>query len=302
MTLKCTVIVPVLNGRHTIRQCMDSLLQLEYPPSLLEIIVVDNGSKDDTPQIVRDYPVRLLYEREKRDSYAARNAGVSHAGGDILAFTDADCIVSKEWLKLGTAPFLQEDVGCVAGGIEGYFPESTIERFLVRRNYMSQTLTLSHPFLPFPQTANALYRREIFDKLGGFRENLISGGDADLAWRMQIETSYQLVYVEDARVYHHHRSTVKGFLRQRMRWGYGSGILYNLYRVRMRERGCHPVQGHIRRFFSSRLLSGKERLRPPAQERHGKAKGDIILHLLSVSAWMIGFFYGTAYGRTKSGL
>jgi glycosyltransferase involved in cell wall biosynthesis len=88
-----SIIVPVYNGSRTIDALLTSLLALDYPPDQHEILIVDNKSTDDTRQRIQRYPVTLLEETEIQGSYAARNRGIEAAQGEILAFTDADCVV-----------------------------------------------------------------------------------------------------------------------------------------------------------------------------------------------------------------
>ena len=100
-----SVIVPVYNRGEAIGKCIKSLLAQEYPKKKLEIIIVDNNSNDKTKDTIKKYPVKYLLEKEK-GSYAARNKGIEHAKGEIIAFTDSDCIADKQW------------VSCLAEGFE----------------------------------------------------------------------------------------------------------------------------------------------------------------------------------------
>jgi cellulose synthase/poly-beta-1,6-N-acetylglucosamine synthase-like glycosyltransferase len=228
-----SVIVPVYNGRRTIEPCIQSLLSLNYPSDKTEIIVVDNNSKDDTYQIIRKFPVVALIEDRIQSSYASRNTGIRHAKGEVIAFTDSDCIAEKDWLVRAVECFGDERVGCVAGRIEGFAPSNYIEEYLVRTRSLSQGSTR---FLPYAQTANAVYRREVFDAVGMFEEHWISGGDADMTWRMQLHSGYTLVPCDDALIYHVHRSTLKGFFRQRVTWGQGEVAMYKKYKNHYKDR------------------------------------------------------------------
>lgn len=222
-----SVIVPVYNGERTIGSCIRSLLELDYPSSKLEIIIVDNNSKDGTGRILREFPVVSMLEDRIQSSYAARNAGIGRAGGRVLAFTDSDCIVDKEWIAKAVDRMGDPRVGCVAGRIEGYSPSNYIEEYLIKTGCLTQGSTM---FLPYAQTANAVYRREVFDVIGRFEEHWKSGGDADLTWRMQLHSAYKFVQCDDALVYHVHRSTLKGFFRQRMTWGNGEVLMHKKYK------------------------------------------------------------------------
>ena len=227
-----SVIVPVYNGERTIGNCIKSLLSLNYPSSKIEIIIVDNNSKDATRSVIREFPVISLVEDRIQSSYAARNTGLKKSKGEIIAFTDSDCIADKDWVLKAVECFQDENVGCVAGRIEGYSPSNYIEEYLVKIGYLCQdTSTLKHWFHPYAQTANAIYRREVLDAIGTFEENWVSAGDSDLTWRMLLHTHYKLTYCPDSLIYHVHRSTLKGLFNQRKTWGHGEVLLYKKYKV-----------------------------------------------------------------------
>ena len=121
-------------------------------------------------------------------------------------------------------------MGCVAGAIRGVEPGTTwVERHQLAIQALSQQGTLQHPFLPYAQTANAFYRRAVWSDLGGFAERWVSGGDADLAWRMQQETPFVLVSAPTAVVRHRHRRSVSGLCRQAYRHGVGHAALRQRY-------------------------------------------------------------------------
>jgi len=227
-----SVIVPVYNGERTIGNCIKSLLSLNYPSSKIEIIIVDNNSKDATRSVIQEFPVISLVEDRIQSSYAARNTGLKKSKGEIIAFTDSDCIADKDWVLKAVECFQDENVGCVAGRIEGYSPSNYIEEYLIRNRYLSQEeTTLKHWYLPYAQTANAVYRRAVIDAIGIFEERWVSAGDTDLTWRMLLHTRYRLLYCKDSLIYHVHRSTLKGLFNQRKTWGNGEVLLYKKYKV-----------------------------------------------------------------------
>ena len=206
---RVAVVVPVCNGERTIGTCLDALLALDYPREALEIAVVDNRSTDRTRTIVATYPVRLLEEWEVQSSYAARNRGVAETGSEVLAFTDADCVPDPGWLRALVTPLAQPAVCGVAGGIEAFAEASAVEGYQARHALRAER-AFSHPVLPFAQTANAAFPRDVFARVGGFDPRLVFGGDLDFSWRVQRATGGRLVFEPRALVRHRHRTSWRG--------------------------------------------------------------------------------------------
>ncbi len=133
-----SVVIPVFNAADMIDELLQSLLVLDYPADHYEIIVVDNGSTDNTRQLVEKYPVILLEERETPGPAAARNKGIRHARGEIIAFTDADCVADRNWLKMLVADHEDLSIGAFAGDVRGCEPAQTvIEAVYNQKRYLS---------------------------------------------------------------------------------------------------------------------------------------------------------------------
>lgn len=229
-----SIVLPVFNGEKLIGACLESIANLNYPKSNFELIVVDNGSTDRTVEIIKNFQTNnsletKLYFQKIKGSYAARNVGVRSAIGDIIVFTDADCIVDKDWLINIVQYFSDDTMGGVAGEILPGGGDSLVERYSTVEEVLSQKRTFNSKFLPYAQTANAAYRKELFSRIGYFDE-VISGGDADYSWRMQLETDYKMGYAEDAVVLHRHRTDIKGLFKQRFKHGYGFILIRNKYK------------------------------------------------------------------------
>ena len=178
-------------------------------------------------EIIRKYPVKYLLEKKSQTSYAARDRGIVGAKGEILAFTDGDCVASNVWLKEAIIYFDRSEVGCVAGKIKAYRLETELEKYLDRKDIFS--VNRAH-FLPFALTANVIYRKSVFDICGLFDETMISGGDADFCWRMQLNTKFKMVYAKPAVVFHQHPISFGTWLRRHIRYGYGFVYLRTKYK------------------------------------------------------------------------
>lgn len=229
MIPKISVIVPNYNGSSTLSECIQSLLLLNYPKERMEIIIVDNGSTDNSIQIIKAFPVKLLVENNIKSSYAARNLGVKEATGEIFAFTDADCVVDKQWIFNAMKYLAIKEVGGVAGEVMGTTPKTLVEEFTIVNKIFDQSRSFNYRYYPFAITANAFYKKFVFDKIGTFETNWISGGDVDFSWRMQIYGGMKLVFANDCIVYHHHRTHPKGLYLQNKRYAYGACLLNAKY-------------------------------------------------------------------------
>ncbi|PSN06421.1 glycosyltransferase [filamentous cyanobacterium CCT1] len=237
-----SVIVPIYNGEADLPGLVERLLGQQYPADRVEYLLVDNGSRDRTPDLLQSTTataaaqgirLRALTYSAIQSSYAARNAGIAAATGDILAFTDADCQPETNWLAALVQPFEDNSVGLVAGEIKALPSRNWLERYADRQGTLSQHNTLNHSFLPYGQTANLALRAEILGTVGLFRPHLTTGGDADLCWRIQQATDWQLVHAAEAVVYHRHRDTLKGLRSQWYRYGCSNRYLHDLHGVEL---------------------------------------------------------------------
>ena len=232
-----SVVVPVLNGAATVGACIESVLGVEVPQGGAEVIVVDNGSSDGTPQVLNRFQglIRVFKER-KRGPAAARNTGVLNARGKLIAFTDADCIVEPSWLKNLMPPLTNPAIGITGGEILAVQPANRIERFGELIHDHRRALEEFEP--PYAITMNWASRRTVLEEVGLFDESLLRGEDTDLAMRIHA-AGYRLVYCQDARVRHRNERTLRGLLWEGFRHGrasihvrdkFGSSSLYGSYR------------------------------------------------------------------------
>ena len=194
-----SVIVPFYGSELArLQRLLDSLARQDYPGPV-ELIVVDNNERPLVPaDAVRG---RLLHEPEP-GSYVARNAAVREARGEIVAFTDSDCVCTPGWLSRGIAELRDPAVGVVGGGVlpltAATSGPSLTERydafFHMRQAYYVNTMG-------FAATANCLTRRALFDEVGHFDTRFRSGGDR--AWCGKVVAAgYRLAYCAEAAVLH----------------------------------------------------------------------------------------------------
>ncbi|MDB9494381.1 glycosyltransferase [Spirulina major CS-329] len=238
--MKVSVIIPIYNGAEDLPDLLAGLRSQTYDRTAVEYLLVDNHSQDQTSVIVQQavqefaaqgITLRSLQEFEIQSSYAARNAGILAAQGEILAFTDADCRPEPGWLANLVAPFADPGVGLVAGEVVALPGNSLLERYADRNETLSQRHTLNHPFRPYGQTANLGVRRDLLVEIGLFRPYLTTGGDADLCWRLLAQTQCRWEFAPTAVVKHRHRCTLAELRQQWRRYGRSNRYLHELHGV-----------------------------------------------------------------------
>ena len=200
-----SVIIPVFNDVESLGNCLGALSKQTYPKSCFEIVVIDNGSDsvDSVWELTSKFD-NIVFDRELMPgSYAARNKGIESSKGEILAFTDADCIPSPSWLENGIAYFSgQENYDMVIGRIDVLSPEEKTPNLV----------ELYQIVIAFPQeqhlkqfkagaTANVMIRRSVIRTVGKFNHRLKSFGDFDLGHRIHT-AGFAQVYGDDVVVSH----------------------------------------------------------------------------------------------------
>lgn len=256
---RVSVVVPVFNGADVIGDCIRSLLGVAYPRDWAEIIVVDNGSTDGTVGVVESFgggAVRLLHEAA-RGASAARNRGIREARGEIVALTDADCVVDPGWLGALVAPLGDPTVGVVGGAVLSRRPCSRIEAFgEVIHDQRSAIEVVSRPYVA---TGNWGSRRAVLVEAGLFDLTLRRGQDAELSQRIHA-AGLRLVYVPEARVYHRNERTLAGLLREGYQHGRAGVLVRDLataagrqaprttvrarHRKNLGQLRCFPARAH----------------------------------------------------------
>lgn len=217
-----SVVVPARDSAATLGKCLDACLDQDYPH--LEVIVVDDGSQDATAAVAARYPVRLIRQANAGPA-AARNRGWRAAQGEIVCFTDADCVPARDWVRSLLAGYHSHEVAGVGGSYDIANPGSFLAHLIhaeirYRHSRMPRLVDYLGGF-------NLSYRRRILEEVGGFDESYPapSAEDNELSYRV-IKAGYRLVFTPRARVAHHHPERIFPYLRSQFRHGYWRVKLY----------------------------------------------------------------------------
>jgi glycosyltransferase involved in cell wall biosynthesis len=210
-----SVIVPVRNGGALLRKLVDALEAQTLAHSSFELVVADDGSSESLDWL-RDVQWARVTSGPPLNSYAARNRAVRLSRGPMLAFCDADCIPVPDWLERGLAAVASTDM--VAGRVRFILPERrTVWTLLDMDSSKDQEREVRNQTA---ETANLFLRRELFDRVGGFEEEIPEFGDFDFVQRA-VALGAKLDFANDVVVWHPTRDTAGRFLRAQ--WIYSRG-------------------------------------------------------------------------------
>jgi GT2 family glycosyltransferase len=223
-----SVVVPARDAGATLGACLDGLAAEGVPSPEAELLIVDDGSVDDTPQVAAREGVSVL-RADGNGPAAARNLGARVAGGDVLIFLDADTVPRTGWLREMVAPFEQPDVVAVKGR---YYSRQTdpIARFVQLEFEEKYDRLSSAPRVDFVDSGTAAFRRDAFLAAGGFDEGfqMPSAEDVELAFRLARQGA-RFVFNPAASVWHRHAASLKRYLVKKAGYGYFRVRVYRRY-------------------------------------------------------------------------
>ncbi len=211
-----SVIIPAYNAAATIADCMDALQRQAYE-GRYEIIVVDDGSTDNTAKIACDAGAQVITTRRGRPA-AARNAGIRQAAGAIICCTDADCVPRPDWLAQLTAPFANPEVAACKGSYATR-QRAHVARFVQLEYEDKYDLLRTQSTIDFIDTYSAAYRRDVLLANGGFDERFDYLEDQELSFRLAARGCW-MEFREEAVVEHLHSATLAAYLRKKAIIGY----------------------------------------------------------------------------------
>lgn len=229
-----SVIIPVYNGEATIAAALTAVGKQKYARGF-EVIVVDDGSTDATAKIAASFKDARYFRQDNAGPAAARNRGAAEARGEVLVFTDADCVPRADWLSrlLRHLPddadedrSLFDRIAAVAGSYGIANPRSRLARGVWREIVYRHARCVPDRPEVFG-SYNVAVRRDVFNELGGFDEGYAgaSGEDNDLSYRLR-RAGYQIAFARDALVDHHHPESVARYVREQFRHGFWRAKMY----------------------------------------------------------------------------
>ncbi|MFV4844886.1 glycosyltransferase [Edwardsiella tarda] len=217
-----SVIIPTYRDWVRLSKCLDALRQQTYPSELIQIIVINNDPLDMNPLLNDDkYNDVLFLVESKPGSYAARNKGLKYANGEVIAFTDSDCIPDGNWIY-NAIYYFDTNSNClrIGGRIELFFKNGvskTLAEFYEQSYAFRQSEFVRRQGMA--ATANMFAYKKVFDEISVFDESLMSGGDAEWG-RRAYRRGYKIIYRDNVIVNHPARSSMKQiFLKNRREAG-----------------------------------------------------------------------------------
>lgn len=217
-----SVVIPSYNRREQVKNCINSLLNQTFKEKS-EIIVVDDGSIDGTEKIIKEYPQIIFLKQNHKGAAAARNKGAFSAKGEFIFFLDSDCQADKNCLKELLKEINKDKntaaVGCrIIGKTFGFFAKchdyAHYSNFMVPHREKRRFLC----------TSGILVKKEFFNEINGFNENLKIAEDEDLGLRL-VEKGCNLIYQPKTVVYHFHgRNKFKTAILHAKKWAEAGSV------------------------------------------------------------------------------
>jgi glycosyltransferase involved in cell wall biosynthesis len=253
---RVSVVVCSYNAERTMAPCLASLEKLNYPD--YEVIVVNDGSTDRTLEIAQGFPYCRIISQPNKGLSVARNVGAEAASGEIVAYTDSDCVADPDWLAYLVAK-MQAAQLVACGGPNFPPPEDSLVPAAVAVSPGGPThVLISDDVAEHIAGCNMAFRRDVLLRLGGFDPVYrAAGDDVDICWRFQ-DQGYTIGFSPAAVVWHFRRNTVKAYIGQQRGYGKAEALVYSRHPFRFNLFGQAKWLGRIYGDLSAALLLSRK--------------------------------------------
>ena len=248
LNARVSVVVPAYNEGVVLRACVDSILASGY--RWLEVVLVDDGSSDDTLAIMREYegdPRVLVVAKPNGGKGSALNAGIARATGEVFVFVDADGVFTPTTIPRLLAGFRHRRVGAVCGNDLPINVTNPLTALLAVLTHVGTGMTRRAlalvGMLPIVAGNSGAFRADLVRRLGGFREDTV-GEDLELTWRVHF-AGYDVEFAPRATVLAEVPSTLRGLWKQRVRWQRGLIQTARIHRRRIWRTPTDPIRAYL---------------------------------------------------------
>jgi glycosyltransferase involved in cell wall biosynthesis len=223
--MKVSIVIPAYNAEGTVGLAVSAALAQGCPDC--EVVVADDGSTDGTAYAIRRYPIKYVRQDNKGPA-AARNLGWRASSGEVVIFTDSDCVPQPGWTRALVTGFRDDRVGAVTGSYGIANPDDVLPRLIheeIKDRHFKYGDTVK-----FFGSYNVAIRRSVLEETGGFDEGYrrASGEDNDLSYRI-IKAGYKIAFSPDALVSHYHTTGLAKYLKEQYTHGYWRMKLYKAH-------------------------------------------------------------------------
>lgn len=241
-TPRVSVVVCSYNGASTLEQCLQSLKELVYPD--YEVILVDDGSTDNTPEIAGRFPEVRTIRQQNMGLSAARNVGLHAATGEIVVYTDSDCFVDQDWLGLLVQRLVKSGASAV-GGPNLTPDDGWLAGCIAAAPGQPTHVLISDEEAEHIPGCNMAFRIEVLKGIGGFDPIFTKAGDdVDLCWRL-IDAGHSITFAPGAFVWHHRRQGPRPYFKQQAGYGEAEAMLARKHPGRFNAWGSGRWRGEM---------------------------------------------------------
>lgn len=250
-----SIIIPTFNSAEQLSDCLKSLQTQTVDQAFYQVIVVDDGSTDDIASIVAKYPAKYVYQANQGPA-AARNHGVAEAQGDIVLFTDADCVPEPNWIAEMIRPLDDPQLVGVKGAYRTHQKELMARLVQIEYEHKYERMK-KFKYIDFIDTYSAAYRKDVYTRYGGFDERypMASVEDQEFSFRL-FRDGYKMVFNPAAIVYHRHSAHLINYLKKKYKIAFWKAFLLKRHPGKVRSDTHTPQSLKVQIIFALFALLG----------------------------------------------